>query len=234
MCLKSNKTAVVIQARLGSTRFPSKMLAKLGEYSVLEWVLHRVKKSTLIHDVILAIPDSESNLILESIGKKIGVNVYRGSETNVLARFQGAIRNFEIDNLVRVCADNPFIDPDEIDRLINFYFENNFEYACNHQNKLGSSYADGFGAEIVNSKVLLNLMDDLSLHQREHVTTYIWDNLSEFRVGSLVAPMGLNYPNLRFDIDTPEDLEYLRKLVNLGVNQESTAYEIIRFAKMLP
>jgi spore coat polysaccharide biosynthesis protein SpsF len=231
--VKKNRTFAVIQARLGSTRFPSKMLATLGGCFIVEWVIHRVKKSRLVDGVILAIPDTDPNLILESIGNKLGVDVCRGSEADVLERFQKAITKFEIDNVVRVCADNPFIDANEVDRLIKFYYENDYEYVCNHQNRFGSLYADGFGAEIVSSKILLNFEDKLNPSQREHVTSYIWDNKNDFKIHSLIAPKGLDNPHLRFDLDSPNDLVYLKKLVNLGVSIDSSALEIVRFAKMI-
>ena len=87
--------------------------------------------------------------------KSLSVSTYRGSENNVLSRFVEISRKEKADIIIRICADNPFVDPIEIDRLIEFFKSKKCEYSFNHQNRLDSGYADGFGAEIFSTKLLL-------------------------------------------------------------------------------
>ena len=135
---KIKKIIGIVQARAGSSRFPRKMLHKLGHLSVLEWVLQRLKKASMLSEVVLATTTCLM-MMIEKIAYQCGVNVYRGSESNVLSRFAEAANLYGAEIVVRVCGDNA-IDHKEIDRLINFYINNPCDYAFNHQNRLNSGY----------------------------------------------------------------------------------------------
>jgi len=226
--MNQSRTIIIIQARMGSTRFPKKMLTTLGKYPLLEWVVQRVIKSKKIDHVVLATTTNEDDDALVDFVKNCGVEVFRGSENDVLDRFVKTAHKFKADLVVRVCADNPFIDPLEIDRLITFFNENQCDYACNHRDNLNSGYADGFGAEIFSANLLYKI-DKLAINamSREHVTLYLWENQNNFKLKAVPAPIKLHHPNLRFDIDSPEDMVFLEKLVNNGVTIKSKASEII-------
>ena len=227
-------TNALVQARMGSRRFPGKMLAKLGDYPILEWVLKRVKKSKFIDNIILATSNNKIDDPLVSIGQKLNINIFRGSENDVLGRFANASKLYNSSWIIRICGDNPFIDPKELDRLIEFFKENKCDYACNHQNQLNSGYADGFGAEILSSK-LLHQQEIIAknLESREHVTQNIWDNSYDYKIKAVPAPTQLKFPELRFDVDTKEDLEYLKTLLNAGVNINTSAQNIVQIALQL-
>lgn len=214
---------------MGSTRFPGKMLESLGDLTVLEWVLYRCLKSQKADQVVMATSIQPQDDILEKLANKYDVACYRGSESDVLSRFVKAARLFHADIVIRVCADNPFIAPEEIDRLVDYFSKNSCDYACNHQDRMGSNYADGFGAEILDIKTLerIFLKSDESKY-REHVTLFIWDNPDLFSIKSVPAPHGLNKPELRFDVDTEDDFLYLQRLVSAGVTKDSTAIDIVK------
>ncbi len=204
-----------IQARLGSTRLAKKMLLKLGDYTILEWVLQRVKKSKELDSVVLLLPDSSENDVLEEVALSLGIPVFRGSEKNVLERFYLASQKYPSDAYARICADNPFICFNEIDRVLSFFKEQNFDYSFNHVPKLNNNYADGFGCEVFSQKTLAKVYKAAhSDSQREHVTSYIWENMKDFTIGTLNAPIGLAYPELQFDVDTAEDLQKLNTFVH--------------------
>lgn len=229
-----SKTVALVQARMGSTRFPGKMLATLDGRPLLEWVLRRVAHATLVDQVILATSTKTEDDPLEDLATELGIRVFRGSETDVLARLASAASATDADAVIRVCADNPFIDPGELDRLVRDYRANICDYACNHQDRLGSGYADGFGAEILSNKLFQELA--LNTHEkrhREHATLYIWENPEQFTMCAVPAPKDLASPELRFDVDSPQDLEYLRHLIGAGVSIHSTAAEIVAIAKQL-
>ncbi len=232
VCGSNIKTVAIVQARMGSTRFPGKMLARLGGIPLLEWVLSRLARANTLDQIVLATSHSENDNALADLAVRLGVQVYRGSESDVLARFVGAATLSNAVNVVRICADNPFIDPDEVDRLVNFFAQQQCDYACNHQDRLGSGYADGFGAEIFTAGTLKKIatMTKEPRH-REHATLYLWDHPKEFNLAAIQAPAGLSFPELRFDVDTPEDLQKMQQWVDAGVTIDSTAQDIIALAR---
>lgn len=222
------ESVALIQARMGSARLPGKMMMTLGEYPILEWVLSRVKRSKLIAKTILCTTNLECDDVLVDLAKKMGVEVFRGDENDVVGRFLAALSGYGFDNVVRVCADNPFVEPIEIDRLISFFNSSKFDYACNHQDRLGSKYSDGFGAEIFSLNALKSLATNaIEIRHREHVTLYFWENANQYKIGVIPAPVGYAYPELRFDIDVANDLEKLERLICLGISVDTPGDEII-------
>jgi len=214
---------------MGSKRLPGKMLMCLNNLPIIDWVYKRAKKSKLANEVIVAIPISSSDDALDAHLKTIGAKIYRGSEDDVLARFYLCAKQNDASHIVRVCADNPFIDPQEIDNLINFYLNNDFDYVYNHIPR-NNKYPDGFGAEMISVLVLekMYLMANKP-SQREHLLNYIWDNKNSFSISTFNPENELiNHPELRFDIDTIEDYNYLNSFKEIDIN--CTAEEIVRLS----
>jgi spore coat polysaccharide biosynthesis protein SpsF len=224
------RTVAVIQARLGSQRFPEKMLADLGGYSLLEWVVTRVRRSTMLDEVIVATTEESRDDKLVAECERLGVHVKRGSTDDVLSRFAKAVVGDAADAIVRVCADNPFIDPACIDQLIREYRESGAEYAFNHRPHGTCDYADGFGAEILSRSLLEKLQSSqLSKQHREHVTLAVVDGTVSARTHACVAPKELAFPNLRFDVDLVEDLKRLEQLVERHrIDLTVSAVEVVR------
>ena len=204
------KTVAIIQARIGSTRLPFKMMLSLHGKPIIEWVLKRVERSKLIDEIIVAIPLGEDNDILQKYINELGFNVFRGSENNVLSRFYESVKDKSATNIVRICADNPLIDAKEIDNLIKFYNTNKCDYAYNHIPK-NNLYPDGLGAEILSFELLKWLNENVVLqHHKEHCLSYITDNEDKFCIKTF-DPLDktLHHPELRFDIDTFDDYHNL-------------------------
>ena len=127
----------------------------------------------------------------------------------------------EAEIVIRVCADNPLIDPAEIDRLIGYYKEHPCDYARNHQDRFGSGYADGFGTEILSNALLQQLASSVTeMRFREHATLYLWEHPDQFALHPLPAPKELAFPELRFDVDLPQNLEALQQLADTGISIE--------------
>lgn len=223
------KTVAVIQARMGSNRFPDKMMKRLGGIPLIEWVITRVKSSRAIDQIIVATTSNQRDKVLRSIASNFGVLSIGGSELDVMDRFLEASLITGAENIVRICADNPFIDPIEIDRLVKFFLKNKLDYAFNHQSRNECKYADGFGAEIFSVEQLMKinrLTNDAS--HREHVTKFFWDFPCDFRIKGMLAPSELSYPELRFDVDEESHLSRLQSLVDAGVTLQSSAADIIK------
>ena len=202
----TGKTIIVVQARMGSTRLPGKSLMKIfGEYTLIDMVLRRMLASVETSCVVLATSVDSSCDRLAGKAESMGCRVLRGDEKDVLSRFAAVYRHYKPDNIVRVCADNPFVAPSEIDKLIVFFRNGGFDYACNKIPESG--LPDGFGAEIIRGK-LLDKIDVLAIElpDREHVTKYVVDRPGIYSHGLLKADKSLFHPEIKLDIDTAEDL----------------------------
>ena len=222
------RTVAIVQARMGSARFPGKMLANLGGHPLLEWVLRRVSRARLLDETVLATSTDARDDALAALAGKIGIRTCRGDELDVLGRFVAAADLSHASQVVRVCADNPFIDPDEIDRLVAFFQANACDYACNHMDRLGSRYADGFGAEILSAELLRKIAGlATEPKHREHVTLYLWDHAADYRMLAVPAPSAMAHPELRFDVDNPADLAALEQLIAADVNLQTPASRIV-------
>ncbi|MFM8993347.1 MAG: cytidylyltransferase domain-containing protein [Actinomycetota bacterium] len=223
------RTIAVIQARLGSQRFPEKMLAELGGHSLLEWVVRRVQRSELLDRVVVATTQEPLDDRLVAKCKQLEVEVRRGSTNDVLGRFVSVIEGDTADAVVRVCADNPFIDPGCIDQVVREFHGAGVEYAFNHRPYGDCNYADGFGAEVISAGLLRRLATmNLTPQQREHVTLAIVDESVAVKSLACIAPPQLAYPHLRFDVDEVQDLDLLRELLVKGeIDLSSEAHTIV-------
>lgn len=222
----------IIQARLGSTRLKNKMLLDLHGYKIIEWVLKRVKHSSKIEQIVLAIPDTKENDLLEEIGYHYGYKVFRGSENDVLSRFYHAAKKYNASIIIRVCADNPLICASEIDNLVEYFLSGNYDYAYNHIPK-NNYYPDGLGAEIVSYNTLLMIFNNAKLPKhREHVFNFIWDNIKEFKIGTF-SPLDkeIHHPELKLDLDTKDDYQWLKKL---DINPIMNTKQIVHAALEIP
>ena len=149
--LKRNKKILcLIQARLNSQRFPKKMLTKLNGEEILNWVIQRLKRNKNIR-IVLATSKNPENKRLVNLAKKSKIDYFvdtLGSEDDVLGRFIRAAEFFKEKTIIRVCADNPLVDPYFIDDLIKNFRNKKIDYMSNHIPNLNSEFVDGFGAEI--------------------------------------------------------------------------------------
>src|SRR5438105_2803909 len=189
------KIVGLIQARIGSKRFPRKILENLAGPRIIEWVLHRTARAELLDQVVLVTPSSAENDILSEIAGQFSIPTLRGSEDDVLSRFIRAADQFGADHVVRICADNPFIASEEIDRLIRFYLQRLPDYAFNHIPRMENLYPDGLGAEILSSALLRRIAAATTEpRHREHVTIYLWDHRDNFHIETFHAPAEIAFP----------------------------------------
>ena len=126
-----NKVAIIIQARMNSTRLPKKVLAKLNEKSLFEFLVTRLKKSTLVNEIILATTNNSIDDPLYEKGKELNLNIVRGNENDVLGRFFEASKVTDANVFIRVTSDCPFIDQFLIEDLINEFLKQKVDYLSN-------------------------------------------------------------------------------------------------------
>ena len=215
------KTDLIIQARVGSTRLPGKTLLDLAGETLLGRILERVKRCKLINDIILAIPDSEENLPLKLIGIKFNVKVFQGSENDLVDRYYKAAKSFNTKYICRLPADNPTPEPSEIDKLIQFHKENNANgFSTNICNVFNSGYPDGIGIEIFNIELLENIYhSQLNSFKREHVHLNFFDYKTENAVDekwcpikTIKCPELFRRPEIVLDVNTYDQYLFMKKL----------------------
>jgi spore coat polysaccharide biosynthesis protein SpsF len=226
-------TLAVIQARMASTRFPGKVLSRLGGRPVIDWVLRRLSRAARLDRIVVATSDSASDDPLAGHCAELDIDCFRGSETDVLGRFHAATRQFAADRIVRINADNPFIDPRYIDELIRFAESSGAEYASYHRGdgKPVMLTAVSFFAEVVSRACLERADREITDgFLREHVTLGIYTQPERFRVRWLDAPDFCDDPRLRLTVDTPADLERLEQIATaLGERAiDATAEEVAK------
>lgn len=202
----------IIQARLGSTRFPGKVFKEIIGKPMIFHMLDRVKRSNLVDELCVA---TSTNLKDDILAKKIeeyGIKVFRGSENDVLERFYNCANSFEEipKIIIRLTSDCPLIDPGLIDDLIST-FQNDMDYPDYISNSLNPTLPDGLDCEVFTydalEKAFFNAKNDF---EREHVTPYIYLNKSEFNVKNKTYSDNKSF--MRWTVDFPEDFEFVTKV----------------------
>jgi spore coat polysaccharide biosynthesis protein SpsF len=228
---KKENLLTVIQARMGSSRLPNKSMLSLHGYPIVEWVFRRASEARLQDCLVFAIPHSKKDDPLFSFLKSLNANIFRGSEFDLIDRFYGVALKYQATQIVRITADCPFVSGAEIDHLIDFFRSGKHDYAYNHT-PINNSYPDGIGAEIMSFDILERLSKEVQgSYDREHITTYIRSHPEIFKYGTFDPPdKRLQHPELRLDLDTPEDYE---KLLKMKVKINMSAHEIVDAATTL-
>jgi spore coat polysaccharide biosynthesis protein SpsF len=212
MKIKRLKVLAIIQARMLSSRLPNKMMLSLHGKPIIDWVCERVSRSNRLDAFCVAIPNTKVDDILVHHFKKKSITFYRGDEYDVLSRFYEAAVREEATTVVRICADNPLISPEEIDNLIEFFSKNDCDYAYNHI-PFNNKYPDGLGAEICSMETLKKLHSLANRPEyREHLFNYMWDNSSHFCIKTFDPKDHLLWqPQIKLDLDTYSDYLFLQK-----------------------
>ncbi|TCT26465.1 spore coat polysaccharide biosynthesis protein SpsF [Melghiribacillus thermohalophilus] len=204
------KTVAIIQARMGSTRLPGKVLKKVLGKPLLEYQLERVKKSRLIDEIVVATTVKEQDQPIVDFCTEKGVSCYRGSEEDVLARYYEAANEYEAEIVVRLTSDCPVIDPGVIDRVIQAFLED--EEADYVSNTLERTFPRGMDTEVFSFQALEQAFQSARMQsEREHVTPYIWKNSDRFSIKSVFHRDDLSIH--RWTVDTPEDFELIKKMI---------------------
>lgn len=199
---------IIIQARTSSTRLPKKVIKKIEGKTVLEHVIERVKRAANCNKIILATTDKKEDDVLAKIGAKLNIDVFRGSENDVLERFYLAAKFFDIDPIVRITADCPLIDPKIIEKVIDLYLKGGYDYVSNSH---PPTFPDGMDAEIFSFKALKRSWKQAKMKsEREHVIPYMIKNKKIFKLGNVVSEQNLNH--IRLTLDEKEDLTLIRKV----------------------
>lgn len=226
------KTLSIIQARTGSKRLPRKMLMEMSGFKIIEWVIERVKLSEKSDGIVLATSNKTEDDVLEKIALEHNIKVFRGSENDLLNRYYECAKKYNGDIIVRICADNPLISFEVIDWTIENHVKQSAEYTFSGSNQI-TKWSDGFGCEIANFDLIENLEKiNPLIEEREHVFKYIWNNKKKFNINYFVAPKQYQYPEIKLDIDTQKDYDFMKKFIESNkINFETSIKKIINFWK---
>lgn len=204
------KTVAIIQARMGSTRLPGKVMKQLKGESVLHHVIERVKQAKMIDEIIVATTTLEEDDILAEKAKHYGVHVFRGSSENVLSRYYKAAKEHKADVVVRITSDCPLIDPKIIDKVITYYLNYKVDIVTNAGNSnYERTFPRGLDVEVFSFKVLkLAFMNATESFQLEHVTPYIYKNSNH----AYFYKNKIDYSKYRWTLDTTEDYQFMETI----------------------
>ena len=200
-----NKVIAIVQARLTSTRYPSKILEKIGKITILEFLIKRLKKSKSIDKIIIAIPKDKKNFLIKKHIKK--TEIFEGSENNVLDRFYKTALKYKGKIIVRICGDCPFVDPKLIDKLVNKIKNDKVDYISN---TINPTYPDGLDVEVLTFNTLKETwLKAKNKDDKEHVTRFIIKNKNFKKINYKFRK---DLSNIRLTIDEKVDLEQLRSI----------------------
>ena len=212
MIKQKNNTVAIIQARMGATRLPGKVMMEIDGVPLLKIMLSRVMRSKSLDKVIIATSTSPLDNDIEDFCKKNGYESYRGSENDVLSRYYECAKIYNADVIVRLTADCPLIDPEIIDRVIQLYFDSNVDFAANTVPSETSTFPDGSDVEVFSFKALERAQREASSRKdREHVTFYFWKNNNGFKTTQLNCKE--DWSKYRFTVDYPEDFDVIKFIV---------------------
>lgn len=200
--------AAIIQARIGSSRLPGKIMLNVCGKPLLEHLIHRIKNSKKLDKIIIATTtNKEDNEVVDFCSSR-NIAFFRGSQNDVLSRYYETAKFFSVDTIVRLTADTPLLDSQTIDKTIQVYEENNFDFVSN-SSPLPRTYPDGFNVEIFSFEVLEKIHKDaINPSDREHVTTYITMQPKKFNVYRVDYFKDLS--KYRFNLDYKEDYQLIK------------------------
>ncbi|WP_431029188.1 cytidylyltransferase domain-containing protein [Lysinibacillus sp. LZ02] len=204
------RIVAIIQARMGSTRLPGKILKKVNNKPLLSYQIERLQQSQYINELVIATTiETQDDLIIEFC-KENSILYFRGSETDVLSRYYEAALAFKADAIVRITSDCPIIDVQIVDKTIQHFIESDkFDYVSNTVER---TYPRGLDTEIFSFGALEKAYHEAVLERdREHVTAYFYTNPDVFSMGHIKNDM--DYSKYRWTVDTIEDFELIKKII---------------------
>lgn len=217
------KTVAIIQARMGSTRLPGKVLQDLGGRPVLGRVVERAKRAQRLDAVTVATSTAAADDVVSAWCGESRVPCFRGSEADVLDRYAGAAREFGAGVVVRLTGDCPLIDPDVVDMVVAAYFAQPCDYAAN---VIEPTFPDGLDTEVFSRATLERAAAEAQLpSEREHVTPYIRNHPELFRLVSVRGERDLSA--MRWTVDEPRDLEVARLIYGVLGDAEFGLQELL-------
>jgi len=205
------KTVIISQARMTSSRLPGKVLRNVLGKSLLEYQIERLRCVSSVDDIVIATTVNASDDPIVKLCEKLQVSTFRGSEHDVLARYYNAAMEHGADVVVRVTSDCPVIDPNVVEKVVQFYLAqmSDYDYVSNN---LVRTYPRGMDTEIFPFRILREaFVEAIDQPEREHVTPFIYLQPRRYRLGNVAFEKDESHH--RWTVDTPEDFELINKII---------------------
>ena len=201
----------IVQARMGSTRLPGKVLMEVIEGKpVLYYVINQLKYCKSFEKLIIATTTLPEDDKIVQFCIDNNVNYFRGDSKNVLERHYRCAEKFSLSTVIRMPADKPLLDPEVVDKVVEAFNSNSYDYVTNF---LPSTYPSGTEVEVLSFNALKIAYEKAILpSEKEHVTNYIYDHKDDFRIFNVVNSENLS--NFRWAVDRIEDLRLIREIVS--------------------
>lgn len=210
---KKPKIIVFVQARMGSTRLPGKVLKKVLNKELLVYEVERIKRAKKVDDVVVITSTNEDDNLICDLCQSNNIKCYRGSENDLLDRHYQAAKIYQADFIVKVPSDCPLADPNIIDEVIDLWLNNQdkYDYVSNYH---PPTFPDGLDAEGCPFSILETAWKEAKeAHEREHTFPFIWDNPQRFRIGNITNPRGDMFLTERWTLDYPEDYDFIKTVI---------------------
>ncbi|HEX4427587.1 MAG TPA: glycosyltransferase family protein [Terriglobales bacterium] len=215
------KTCAIVQARMGSSRLPGKVLMDVGGETVLARVVNRLRRATLLDEILIATCYSVTDDAIVRECERLSVPSFRGPEDDVLDRYHQAAQACKADVVVRITSDCPLIDPVLVDETISVFQQQHADYASN---TIVHTYPRGLDTEVFSRAALERAWTEArNSYEREHVTPYFYEHPELFRVASTRGHTDCSH--FRWTLDTPEDLQLIRKIYTRFDNQDTFGWQ---------
>lgn len=213
--MQNLKIVTIVQARMSSTRLPGKIFLPVLQKPLLVRMLERVQNAKLIGELVVATSTNSNDDQIEELCSKENIKCFRGHLTDLLDRHYQAAKKFDADAVVKIPSDCPLIDPQIIDKVLQFYIDNSdrFYFVSNLH---PTTYPDGNDVEIMSFATIEKAWKEaVKDFEREHTTPYIWENPEKFRIGNVVWETGQDFSAThRWTIDFEEDYLFIKKVYN--------------------
>jgi spore coat polysaccharide biosynthesis protein SpsF len=228
------KLLVVIQARLGSTRLPGKVLLPLAGQPLLSRMVERVRAATTPFEVCVATTTRTEDDAIVDLCRRIGVECHRGHPTDLLDRHYQAAVAHRADAVAKIPSDCPLIDPGVIDRVLGAFLEDGEAHDL-VTNLCPPTYPDGNDVEVMPMSVLAQAHREATKSwEREHTTPFIWDQPERFRVRNVTWETGQDFSAThRLTIDYPEDYRLIRTVYDLLWSPERPIFRLSEILEVL-
>ena len=221
----------IIQARIGSTRLPKKVIQKIdNKNTVIDYVINQVKYSKKIEKIIIATTNLIEDDIICQYANLQQIECFRGSSEDVLDRFYQCAKKFGIDDIIRITSDNPLIDPNIIDMIINEYKNKEYDFVTN---TLDRTFPYGTEVEVFSFQSLEKAWKNAKKpSEREHVTPFIRNPKNKFILKNIEYQENISY--LRYTIDAIEDLKLVKEIIKNSSTRPILIQDVIKLYKNKP
>jgi spore coat polysaccharide biosynthesis protein SpsF len=232
--VQPTKVVGIIQARMGSSRLPGKVLAEIRGYPMLWHVVERTRAAETLHKVVVATTTEPADDVIVAFCREHGVDCFRGSETDVLDRYYRAAREHAAEAVVRITSDCPLIDPEIVDKTVRAFMVEQRDCALDYaSNRIVLTYPRGLDTEVMTFRTLeVAWREARQSYQRTHVTPYIYENPDRFRILSVTGDR--DYSAYRWTVDTPEDLELVRAIYARLAGERFLLNDVVRLMEREP